>query len=123
MLYLFIALGGTFGALARFAIGGWVAGRTGEHFPWATLLVNLLGSVLLGWLMRMLPAWNVAPELRALLTVGFCGSFTTFSTFGYETAVLLQRGAYTTAATYMAGSVGLGLLGVFFGLWIGGVAA
>lgn len=123
MLYLFVALGGIVGATARFALGGWIVGRMGDGFPWATLLINLLGSVVLGWLMRVLPSWNAGPELRALLTVGFCGSFTTFSTFGYETATLLERGAYTTAGTYVAGSVALGVAGVFLGLWIGGWTA
>lgn len=120
MLYLLVALGGIVGATARFALGGWVAGRMGDGFPWATLLVNLLGSVLLGWLMRALPAEPAGLELRALLAVGFCGSFTTFSTFGYETAVLLEQGAYVVAGTYIASSVALGVAGVFLGLWIGG---
>jgi CrcB protein len=119
MTYLYVAVGGVLGALSRFAIGEWAARVGGPAFPWATLLVNLLGSLLLGLLLRALPGWGAGPELRALLTVGFCGSFTTFSTFGYETAVLLQQGAVPLALAYALGSVLLGVAGVVLGLWLG----
>jgi CrcB protein len=115
MTYLYVAVGGMFGALARFALGGWVTGWAGASFPWATLLINLLGSVLLGLLMRAFPVWSTPVEMRALLAVGFCGAFTTFSTFGYETVLLLERGAPGLAATYALGSVVLGVAGIFLG--------
>lgn len=123
MTYLYIALGGAVGAVARFAVGGWVAQGAGAAFPWGTLLVNLSGSVLLGFLMRAFPVWDASIDLRALLAVGFCGSFTTFSTFGYETVALLQSGAYAQAVTYVLGSVLLGVAGVVLGMAAGAALA
>lgn len=111
------------GALARFATGVWAAGLGGPPLPWPTLLVNVAGSLLLGLLMHVLPAWGASAEVRALLTVGFCGSFTTFSTFGYETVALLQSGSHAAAAAYVAASVLLGLVGVVTGLWLGALLA
>lgn len=114
-------MGGIAGTLARFAVASWAAAAGWVGFPWATLLVNLAGSVLLGFLVAALPAWNAPIELRALLTVGFCGSFTTFSTFGYETALLLLGGMPAQALLYVGASVILGLIGVFLGLAVGGL--
>ncbi|MDQ3556664.1 MAG: fluoride efflux transporter CrcB [Gemmatimonadota bacterium] len=119
MTYLYVAVGGAAGAMARFAIGGWVSRWAGPGFPWATFAINVGGSLLLGILLRVLPGPDAAPAARALLTVGFCGAFTTFSTFGYETATLLQSHSYGTAAGYAVASVALSVLGVFGGLWIG----
>jgi CrcB protein len=115
---LYVALGGAAGALARFALGGWVTRWAGPGFPWATFGINLAGSLLLGWLLRALPGHPAEVQLRALLTVGFCGAFTTFSTFGWETAELLRRGAHGTAAAYVGGSVVLSVVGVFAGAWL-----
>lgn len=124
MTYLLIALGGALGALARFAIGGWVTAWAGAGlFPWGTFAINVAGSLLLGIVLQALPAPAVSPDLRALLAVGFCGSFTTFSTFGYETVLLLGSGGYTLAATYVCGSVLLSLAGVGAGIWLGALIA
>lgn len=101
-------------------MGGWIARWAGPEFPWATLAINVAGSLLLGTLLRALPGPAVAPEARALLAIGFCGAFTTFSTFGYETASLLQGDTPGLAAVYVAASVALSVLAVFAGLWIGG---
>ena len=120
MTPLFVAAGGVLGALARYAAGAWVGNASGGGFPWATLLVNVAGSLLLGFLMRALPAWGSPSEVRAFLTVGFCGSFTTFSTFGYETVTLAQGGAYSLAAAYVLASTALGIAGVAIGLTIAG---
>jgi len=116
VISLYVAAGGVLGALARFGVGSWLGAPTTSAFPWATFVINLTGSVLLGVLMRAFPP----SELRALLAIGFCGSFTTFSTFGYELAMLIQGGAHTTAAVYALGSVVAGVAGVFLGLAIGG---
>jgi CrcB protein len=109
VIYLYVALGGAAGALARF----WLSGS-----PWATFGINVAGSLLLGFLVRLLPGQAAEAELRALLAVGFCGAFTTFSTFGVETVELLRRSAYGAAAAYMAGSVGLSVLAVVAGAWL-----
>lgn len=110
------------GALARFMVGGWLAGPAGS-FPWPTLAVNVAGSALLGFLMAAFPAWHTPTELRLLLTVGFCGSFTTFSTFGYEAVMLVQGGAPGLAAAYVGSSIVLGIVAVFLGLALGGTLA
>lgn len=119
MIYLYVALGGAAGALARFAVGGWVTAWAGASFPWATLLINGSGSLLLGLVIGGFPDLTTANPVRALLAVGFCGAFTTFSTFGYEAVSLLQRGSQGAAFAYVAGSIALSLAAVFAGLWLG----
>jgi len=116
--YLYVALGGAAGALARFLVGGWVTNGAGPGFPGATFAINVAGSLLLGFLLRLLPGHAAEAELRALLAVGFCGAFTTFSTFGVETVELLRRSAYGAAAAYVAGSVVLSALAVVAGAWL-----
>lgn len=116
MLYALLALGGVLGTLARFGLGGWVHTWAGTAFPWGTLVINLLGSFLLGLAMRGAELSSLSPELRGMITVGFCGAFTTFSTFSFETIALLQQGAWARASLYAAGSVGMGLLAVALGL-------
>jgi fluoride exporter len=116
LIYLSIAAGGVLGALARYLVSVWLAGATGSGFPWATLLINLAGSILLGFLLRSFPTWSTPPDARAFLTVGFCGSFTTFSTFAFETVALAQNGAYGLAAVYALTSLALGVAGVLFGM-------
>ena len=111
---LLVALGSGVGGALRFAIGVALAPRAPLAFPTATLLVNVAGSFLLGVLLRG-PAVEPTP-LRLALTVGLCGGFTTFSTFGYETVRLAQGGAAARAAAYVALSVGLSLLAVAAGL-------
>ena len=118
LLLIAIALGGALGALARFAAGGWIQGLAGSSFPWGTLVINVVGSLLLAFLYRLLEGVAVRPEWRALLAVGFCGAFTTFSTFSYETARMLQDGAWNRAVGYAGGSVVFGLVGTGLGLGI-----
>ena len=101
LLYLYIAVGGALGAIARFALGGWIYGWSGAAFPWGTLVVNVSGSLLLGFLYVMLEGSAAAPPWRAFLGIGFCGGFTTFSTFSYEAARLLQGGQAGRAGVYM----------------------
>ena len=116
---LLVAAGSAVGGALRFAIGTALAPRAPLAFPTATLLVNVAGSLLLGVLLRDVPASGEASALRLALTVGLCGGFTTFSTFGYETVRLVQGGAAARAALYVALSVGLSLLAVAAGLAIG----
>jgi CrcB protein len=104
-LIFYLAIGGMFGTIARYALGGLLQPSSGS-FPWGTLVVNLLGAFALGFLMRyLLGSTAVGPELRAALTIGFCGSFTTMSTFSYETVTLLADGEYWSAGSYLAGSI------------------
>ena len=112
----YVALGSALGGMARYLIAGWVQ-RTGGVFPVGTLAVNVVGSLLLGFLLRYsLEGPTLSVEVRALLTIGFCGGFTTFSTFSYETVALLQSGQWTRAGLYTLSSVGLTLGATFAGL-------
>lgn len=116
MFYAYLALGGVLGTLARFSIGGWVHTWAGAAFPWGTLAINLLGSFLLGLAMRGAELSSLSPELRGMITVGFCGAFTTFSTFTFETISLMQEGLWARATLYAFGSLGLGLVTMAMGL-------
>ncbi|MBX6332154.1 MAG: fluoride efflux transporter CrcB [Gemmatimonadaceae bacterium] len=111
-----IALGGAVGTLARFWLGG-LAQRVSAGFPFGTLAINIVGSFLLGFLMRYLLGTTASPELRASLTIGFCGGFTTFSTFSYETAMLIESGSYARAVAYVVASVIVALLATVCGFW------
>jgi CrcB protein len=90
-----------------------------DGFPWATLAINVAGSLLLGILMGAFPSADEAWRVRALLAVGFCGGFTTFSAFSYETLLLLQRGSPATALAYTGASVAAGVLAAWLGLRMG----
>ena len=113
-MLLAIALGGAFGTVARFLLGG-VVQRFSDFFPYGTLTINVTGSFVLGFLMRYLLATPASPELRAALTLGFCGGFTTFSAFSYEAATLIESGSIGRAFAYMTLSVALCLAGTFGG--------
>jgi len=112
-----IALGGALGTLARWWLGGW-AQRWSAFFPYGTLTINVTGSLLLGFLVRWLTQTSAGPELRAALTIGFCGGFTTFSTFSYEAARLIEDGSLGRAALYMGASVLLSVGAAFAGFAI-----
>lgn len=103
----YILLGGVAGTLARFGLQGWVQQRAGSGFPVGTLAVNLAGSFVLGFLMRYATGSTaLSADLRAGLTIGFCGAFTTMSTFAYEGVQQLAVGEYGRFALYAALSVG-----------------
>jgi CrcB protein len=115
-----VAIGGALGSLARFWVAAAVAALTGPRFPWGTLLINILGSFVIGLVaaITFAPA-RVAmhPDVRVFLMVGICGGFTTFSAFSLQTLELLQSGATWPAAGYMAGSVLL-CVGSAWGGWL-----
>jgi CrcB protein len=103
----YITLGGILGTLARYVLQGWVQQRSGlATFPVGTLAVNLIGSFSVGLVMRLATGSAlITPDLRAALTIGFCGAFTTMSTFSYESMKLLGDGEYWYASLYMGGTV------------------
>ncbi len=117
MQILLIAGAGALGAVARYGLTGWIQERAG-FFPWGTLVVNVLGSFLLGFAFRYLEATTVPAEWRQALTIGFMGAFTTFSTFSYEAVAMIQDGDWHQAGGYVLGSVALGLVAVVAGLGV-----
>jgi fluoride exporter len=113
----YIAVGSAIGGLSRYLVGGLSQGLAGGTFPAGTLLINVTGSFLLGFVLRYgVETTSLTPEVRAFLTVGFCGGYTTFSSFSYETVALAEDGQWTRAALYVALSVGLSLVATFLGL-------
>lgn len=116
MIYLSIALGGAAGSLLRYLIGGAVQRMSASGFPIGTMFVNVSGCFLIGILMRQFLNMQLSPELRALLIVGFCGGYTTFSTFSAETVGLIEGGEYARAAGYVILSVALCLTATFAGM-------
>jgi CrcB protein len=116
-LIWYIALGGAAGSVTRYLVGVAVQSRSGADFPVGTLIVNLSGCLLLGFLIRYaLATPAITPEFRALLITGLCGGYTTFSTFSYETVTLIQDGDWRRAGLYVGLSVGGSVLGVLLGI-------
>jgi CrcB protein len=118
LTYLWIALGSALGGVARFACSSLVARLIGETFPWGTLLVNVLGSFVIGAFATLTGPdgrWIVAPDARLFVTVGVCGGYTTFSSFSLQTLNLIRAGETGAAAGNIAGSVVFCLLGVWAG--------
>tara|TARA_R110001592_G_scaffold116059_1_gene316952 strand:+ start:91604 stop:91975 length:372 start_codon:yes stop_codon:yes gene_type:complete len=112
MQWLAVALGGALGAVGRFAVNAAVFPMFGGRLPMGTLVVNVLGSILMGFFYVLIIERGVLPaELRNLLMVGFLGAFTTFSTFSLDTLALWQNGHLALAAAYVALNVVLCLAG------------
>jgi fluoride exporter len=121
-LYVWVAAGGALGSVGRAWLGAVVASLAGEHFPWGTLLINVLGSFVIGWFGALTDAggrFDVHANMRVFVMVGICGGFTTFSAFSLQTLELLQMGAVVRAGLYILGSVVLCLLGVWLGTVLG----
>jgi CrcB protein len=113
----YIAAGSAIGGVSRYLLGGLIQRLTGGPFPLGTLVINVTGSLLVGFLLRYsLDSGAVSPEVRALMTIGFCGGYTTFSTFSWETVALVEGGDWGRAALYISASVLLSLLGTVAGL-------
>jgi CrcB protein len=114
---LYIALGSALGGLSRYWLGGLIQRAHGGSFPLGTLVINVTGSLLIGFLLRYsLDSAAVSPEIRALLTIGFCGGYTTFSTFSWETVALIEDGDWRRAMLYVGASVLLSVLGTVAGV-------
>jgi len=114
---LYIALGGIAGTLSRYGLEGWIQSRIATGFPLGTLTVNLSGSLLLGFILRVATGTTlISPDLRAALTIGFCGAFTTMSTFSYETVAPLTEVDYWRAGVYAGGTIAGCLLATVVGI-------
>ncbi|MEE9358777.1 fluoride efflux transporter CrcB [Candidatus Vondammii sp. HM_W22] len=117
---LTIAAGGAAGALMRFWVSNGIYAVVGREFPYGTLVVNLLGSLVMGFLyVFFLERMSVSPELRGALLIGFLGAFTTFSTFSIETINLIEQADYLKAGLNMMISVSACVFACWIGLIIG----
>ena len=116
-MILAVAVGGAFGAVARYLVMSGIGHWSGHGFPWGTLTVNIAGSFVMGVLVELMAlVWSPSPELRALLAVGVLGAFTTFSTFSLDVVVLIQRGETMPAGAYVLASVVMCVIGLYAGL-------
>ena len=115
--YLIIFLGAGIGGMLRHAVNVGAVRLLGYGFPFGTLIVNVLGSFLVGVLAGYFAyRTGLSQHLRLFLTTGILGGFTTFSAFSLDAALLVERHSYWLAAGYVAGSVGVSLIALFFGL-------
>ena len=116
MIVVGVALAGSVGAVVRFVIDSALRARSGSSLPWPTVLINVTGSLLLGLLTGAVLFHDAPAEMLTIVGVGFCGGFTTFSTFSLESALMIERGELGSAAAYIAGSVVVSILALFAGL-------
>lgn len=117
MILASIAIGGAIGSVLRYLVQTQSAQWFGSDFPYGTLLVNVVGSLLIGFLsFTLVHRLNVPEEVRMTLLVGFLGGFTTFSTFSLETIALMQQGSFLSAFSNVILSVGLCLMACFLGM-------
>ncbi len=116
-LVLAIAFGGALGAMSRHFVSAQIENWLGSSIPWATFVVNVIGSFLLGVLYEAgTLLWQPTVEVKAFLTIGLLGAFTTFSTFSMDVLVLVERGAWFTAGVYVIGSVAIAVRGLVVGM-------
>lgn len=116
--YLWVAIGGALGSVMRFWMSGAIAARFGETFPVGTLIVNILGSLLIGFAAGLNAPdgrWIISPAMRQFLMIGFCGGYTTFSSFSLQTLKLMQDREWLYAGGNILLSVALCLIGVWLG--------
>lgn len=113
---LLIFIGGGLGSLCRYGISRWM--ETSASFPYATFVANVLSCLILGIIVGLSLKNMVSNDIKLMLITGFCGGFSTFSTFSNETLSLFQSGNYTTAFTYIAISILVCLASIFIGMKI-----
>ncbi len=115
-----VSVGAVVGANARYFLGAWAAERFGTTFPYGTLIINLTGSLILGFFLALATERAlIDPRYRLLIAVGFCGSYTTFSTYTYESITLMLSGSWTLGLLNLLGSTVLGLGAVGLGILLG----
>ncbi|HEY4275439.1 MAG TPA: fluoride efflux transporter CrcB [Rhizomicrobium sp.] len=114
-----VALGGALGSMVRYFVAGAVQPAWWPGFPFGIFVVNISGGFVMGMITALAALkLNLSPEMRAFLTTGILGGYTTFSTFSLDSALLLERGAYAQAGAYVVGSTVLSIAALFAGLWI-----
>jgi CrcB protein len=121
---VFLAIAGALGTLSRYGLCGLTQKLTGAGFPYGTLLVNVLGCLIIGFIMQIgLNTDFMSKSLRLAITLGFLGAFTTFSTFSYETVTYIQNGAWLHAAANIAMNLVLCIIATLLGMAAGRLAA
>jgi CrcB protein len=119
-LVIAIALGGSIGALSRYYTTLLMANIIGLSTPWATIFVNVMGALVLGFLVEIfLQTWSPTAEMKAFLTIGLLGAFTTFSAFSLDSFELYERGEHLLMLAYIVGSVMFSILALLVGLRFG----
>lgn len=113
MRFIFIAAGGAAGAVMRYLVSGWAYALLGQGFPWGTLVVNLIGAFLIGFLWQLFEYFPISPDMRNLIFIGGLGAFTTFSTFAFETLNLFRAG---DARMGIINILAMDVLGILLGL-------
>ena len=114
--YLYIALGGALGAIARYWVGAVIADRMGTKFPFGTFVINISACIIIGFSITFLAQRaELSPAWRFLIPVGFIGAYSTFSTYEWETFTQIRMGAFSMAALYAVSSFIFGLLAVWGG--------
>src|SRR5512137_1969151 len=117
MKTLWIGAGAFLGANLRYFLQTWTTNRWGLVFPYGTLIINVSGSLILGFFITLVTQRVVvSPEWRAFVAVGLLGGFTTFSSFSVETLNMMQTDRWLLAALYITGNVGLGVLSAYLGV-------
>ena len=114
---LLVALGGAVGSVLRYLIPS-----INTSFPWGTFTVNVLGSLLIGLLVGFVSKGLLSPEMKLLLVTGFCGGFTTFSTFANESFGMMKAGDVLLMALYVGASVIIGILAVWGGMMLSNIS-
>ena len=116
MTFVEISIGAVLGANLRYVLGGWIADWLGAAFPFGTLIINLSGSFIIGVVLTLVVERALGPSwVRPMIAIGFLGSYTTFSTFSYETLGLVQSGSYAAALVNVSASIAGALVGVYLG--------
>lgn len=115
-----VAAGGAIGAVARFLVGRGMLQLMGPGYPWGTLTVNILGSFLIGLVVELLSLrYSLSHEWQGFIIVGLLGGFTTFSAFSLEVGLMIEKDQISTAALYALGSMFVGVVALFAGLFAG----
>jgi len=115
-----VATGGAIGSVFRYLVGVWSVRLAGPNFPWGTLAVNVVGSFMIGLLVELVARrLNASMEMRLFLVTGVLGGFTTFSSFAFDAASLLERGATGLSIVYVLASLIVSIAAVFAGLALG----
>lgn len=118
--FFVISLGALLGANARYWLGGWVAERLGAGFPFGTLMINLSGSLFLGFFITLATdRFQIDPRWRLMIAIGFLGSYTTFSSYTYESMDLILKGQAWSGLLNLFGSSILGAVAVVIGILLG----